>query len=502
MPGAVSGSSKRVLSQGLLTIGAQLVNSLVTYFSILIIINALGEFRFGMLSYTMVISAMTMMIADFGMNPIILRTIARKLNSTKQIILEATVLRFLLLVPTFVLTNIVALVQHESGEFFLLVNIMLLNTLFSAKMPIIRGTLESFFRAESRMSIPTILALADSLILLGLALLCKSLFTSSLSAMIAYTLPNLVGFIALVCWSFLRLRSPSYGSWRMHLASMKELMLESAPMALFLFLNAVHTQFDSVYIDAFFTKTEVGIYGAAFRLTLPLLSIPTMVGWAFVPFIARLSITAGHESKQRIVLLYSIGLKSLALLACAIAVLGYFDSSTLVQLAFRGAYGGAVAPLMILLGSYPFVALNLFQVEMNTSLGYQKRNTVLAFIMMMCSLVLGYVFVQRYGINGAAWTKTFAVVAGFLYLFTRFQKDLHWRYGGSVVKLLIILAVVFASASFIPHHFFIVRLFAVPCLFLIGSIVTGYFNPEELALWKTQIRSFLRLEQSIEEEAG
>ena len=212
-----------------------------------------------------------------------------------------------------------------------------------------------------------------------------------------------------------------------------------------------------------------------------------MIGWAFVPFIARLNLNKTEASRERIRLLCSIGLKSLALLACTIAVIGYYDSSTLVNLAFRGSYGGAVAPLVILLVSYPFVALNLFQVEMNTSLGYQRRNTMVALIMMLGSLIIGVMFVRWYGITGAAWTKCIAVFLGFLYLFSRFEKDFHWKYGASGLRLLLIIAFVFFGAWFIPHHLVAVRLFAIPLLFFIGTLLSGYFDAQELALWRDQI---------------
>ncbi len=486
-------SSKGVLSHGIVAIAAQALNAAVTYFAILIIINELGEVRYGMFSYTMVIIGITSMLADFGMNPVLLRQMSRTPGRSGQIVLEATLARLILIVPAAILTNVIGLIQRQEADFMVILNIMLLNMIFSAKLPIIRGTFETLFRSRARMSVPVLLALLDSAVLLLLALGWRQLFRLPRDAMIAYSASNLGGFFILLFLSLAMLRRGPRSSLRIEWKSIRILLRESAPLALFLILNALHLYIDSIYLDHYFSKQEVGEYNAALRLIIPLLSIPTMVGWAVAPFIARFSAQADPSGAGKIRTLFGLGMKTLLLFGACAAVIGWREAETFVRLAFGGKYAGSVTPLLLYLVSYPVVAMNLFQVEVNNALGRQSRNTWAALIMALVSAAAGAMVIPFYGVPGAAGTKAFSVAVGFLFLFVALRRDITWNALLTFLKALVLTLLMAGVSLLVPARFWVAQCFAAAAIAGIGLLAVRYYSAEEIQLWKGQLAPILQI---------
>ncbi len=490
-------SSRGILSHGILSFGAQILNSLIAYFAIIAIIKNLGAYQYGIFSYTMVITGITSILTDFGMNPILLRMLAQTPERSKQIISEATLARMVLFIPTIIITNLIVLTQQHEAGFLLLLNIMLLNILFSAKMPIVRGTFETVFRARARMSVPAMVALFDSVVLFLLTFFYTDLFHSPLSAMIAYTASNLIGFIVITLWCYAILRQDRIASWKINYHSMKSLLIESAPLALFLFLMAVHLQIDSIYLDWFFSKKEVGEYNAALRLITPFLFLPTIVGWALAPFISISHQQKDEYSIQRIERLYSIGMKTLLIIACCIAIVGWRLAEPFVNIAFSGGYSASVIPLIFYFISYPLVALNLFQIEINNACGYQKKNTFFSIIVAAIVIILGPFIIPRFSLLGASVTKLISIAFGFGYLFYSLHKIIHWKYSGTLFKAATMTCVAIVSSFIIPSNLWVAQGIAIVLCYCVGMLLLQYFSEYERKMWWTQLTYMLGKRESL-----
>lgn len=489
MSAASTFSSRGVLSNGIVALGAQGINYLSTYFSTIIIINTLGEYRYGIFSYTMVIIGITSILTDFGMNPIILRTLSQSLERGKQIIGNATIGRLLLFIPTAVVTNIIAALQRHDADFMLILNVMLLNILFSAKLPILRGTFETFFRARARMGIPALIGMFDSLILLALTIFAREYFTTPLRAMMTYTASNIVGCVIVVSWCISLLRKDTSQTWRADKTTLRNLIRESAPLALFLFMIALHLYVDSFYLDWFLGKQAVGEYNAALRLINPFIVFPTITAWAIVPFVARLSAQNSHASREQMLRVYSISMKTLIVFSCCLAIIGARISPAIVQIAFAGNYTASVQPLIFFFLSYPFITLNLFQVEINTALGYQQRNTIFSIIVALLACILGFIMIPMYGLVGAAATKLITIVCGFTYLFYTVQRVVHWQFFSTALKILTIILLACGCSLLVPREQWLVQMIIITACFVMGMFLLRLFSTDELKIWWTQITS-------------
>lgn len=483
-------SSKHVFTRGALSFTAQIANSAITYFAVIVIMRMLGEAQYGQFSYAIVVTGMTAMLADFGMNPIIFRRMAQEPLRCKQIILEATLLRVTLLLPTVALTNVVAFLQQQPWDVIAVLNVMLINVIISGKLQMVRSTFETLFRARARMHVPSLLGLLDSCVLLCFALIAPAFFSRPLEAMFVFTFSNLLGFVLIIGWTLALLSRERDSQWKVERASMKAFLAECVPVAAFLGLNAVHVYIDSLYLGSLVSVQALGEFNAALRLFALFLVLPTTVGMSFIPFIAQAHATA-NGNVERILRLYTVGAKSLLIVATCLGIAGWQASGGIVALLFRGEFSASVTPLIFFFLSYPFIALNLFNVEVNNALALQRRNTLLALLLAVFTLILGYPAIQLYGLLGAAAAKYAAVVCGFVFLSVLMHREIRWRFTPSALRTVAIAAICIGILFAMPAGMWLLRSAVVVAVFAVGIIATRYFTTDEIALWKQQLSPIL-----------
>ncbi len=484
-----------VLSQGLISAAAQGVNSLASFFAIIWMIRLMGKDPYGVFSLAIQIAALTSMLADFGMGPIIMRWMAINPRRSASILLEASVTRLLLLAPTIVLANVIGYLLYPSWQFMLVLNVMMLNVFISSKIPVLRGTLEAFFRSQSLMGVPTLLAAFDSIVLLSLVLFFPALFQDSLSAMMMYTAANILGGMVLLWLTLQKLKTINIEPVRIQRQSIRKLLRESAPLAVFLLLNALHQSIDSIYLKLFHTDAAVSVYNAALKIMTPLAMFPTIIAISAAPFFARASTLNPDEQREKTSTIFSFGIKTIVLGGMLLTILGAFNAERLIHIVFPTEFDDAINPMIILFAVFFPLSINLFLVEMNNARGFQRRNTIFTAIMASVSIVAGFFLVRDHAATGASIAKLLAVVAGLVYLWNVSRRGLSTRstvlLGKAGVLALALLAIMFFFGASHPLLSSIIALF----VFGIAVFAFRFFTHEEYDLWKSQLRSMLGVVQ-------
>ncbi len=413
-PGNVNPGS--ILSQGIISMIAYGVNFVASFFAVIGIANLLGPGQFGLFTLAIQVVAFTAMIADFGIGPVIMRRLAIAPGRSLSILLESTWSRLLLMIPTWLISLGIGWWLKPDFTFFLLLNIMLFNMVVSSKLPVLRGTLESFYRSQSRMGVPTVTMAIDSLVLLVAVLVIPMSFRDPVTAMIIYTASNIVGAGILLMLGIARARGVNTEPVRVSWTGMRELIAASAPLALYLLLNALHVSIDSMYLKSFHGEEQVGLFNAALRIMTPLAVFPTIIAISAAPYFARASVADDEEQRTRMSRLFSLSVKTLLIGSALLAGFGLTNAELLVRAAFKPAYADAVVPMAILCALFLPMALNIFLVEVNNARGHLRSNTQFAFILAAVSCTVGVPLIMLYAASGAAAAKMIAVLAGLAFL--------------------------------------------------------------------------------------
>ncbi len=492
MSSGEQGSHSGVLSQGLISMLAYGVNFAASFFAIIGIMRLMGQESYGVFSLAITIVASTSMISDFGISPVIMRRLAIAPGRAGSILLEATSVRLLLLLPTWILSLAVGYALEPTMNFMIILNVMLLNVVISSKVPVLRGTLEAFFRSQSRMGIPTITMAIDSVMLLAAVLVMPLSFHDPVSAMIVYTTSNLMGALLLTVLSVRYARKLNTEAVRITRAGMRDLIVTSAPLAIYLLLSAVHMSMDAIYLKLFHGDAEVAVFNAAMRIMSPLAVFPTIIAISVAPYFARASVEEDDEQRARMTRLFSLSVKTLLVGSVLLAGLGVTNAGILIDILLKGKYSDSIIPMGILFVTFLPMALNIFLVEVNNARGHLRNNTRFAGILAVVSLATGVLLIAEYSAVGAAMARMSAIVAGLVYLLMRSRAGIAVAMKPVIWKSGVLAATLVGIRLGLGDLHWIISNTASLAGVLIVFFLLRVYSPEEIAQWRAQISSLFK----------
>lgn len=486
-------TSSGVLSQGLLSMLAYSVNFIASFFAIIAIIRIMGKESYGVMALAMQIVAFTSMLSDFGIGPVIQRRLAIDASRCMTVLKEAVTARLILLLPTYVLTMLIGLALEPSGSFLLVLNIMMLNIVISSKLPVLRGTLETLYRARSKMGFPSMAMAVDSLVLLGAVLSMPMMFTDPVIAMAVYTGSNVLGATMLL-WGGLRMARTlsTETSSGVTVRNIRALLLSASPLAVYLVLNALHVSIDTIYLKIFHGDADVGVFNAAMRIMTPLAVLPAVIALSVSPAFARGSIASDDAGRERVSELFSLSVKTVFIASLLLTGLGMANAGLIVGVAFKQQLNDAIQPMIVLFVVFIPMSLNILLIEVNNANDKLRTNTIAAAVLAGMSLILGPLLVMHYGTTGAAINKFIAASAGLIYLASRSRSLFSFRVRSLVWKSAVILAC-FAGALYVLRD--VHPLVSNPTALLAsvaGLFVLRVYTTGELLRWKEQLTAMFR----------
>ena len=198
------------------------------------------------------------------------------------------------------------------------------------------------------------------------------------------------------------------------------LLKDSWPLVLSGIVIAVYMKIDQVMIKEMMNAEAVGQYAAAVRLSETWYFIPMVIASSLFPAI----INAKKQSEE----LYYVRLQKLydlmVWMALAIAIPMTFMSDWIVELLYGGQYNQAGSILMIHIWAGVFVFIGVAFSGYLTAENLTKKSFYRTLLGAVLNVVLNYILIPKYGINGAAIATLLAqFITNYGYDF--FDKDLH-----------------------------------------------------------------------------
>jgi O-antigen/teichoic acid export membrane protein len=153
------------------------------------------------------------------------------------------------------------------------------------------------------------------------------------------------------------------------------------------------------------TQAALGVYAVAVNASEILLILPSAVGTALIPMLARSDVSSRADRTLRIFRM--LVLVTLPTIGFA-AALGWF----LVPAVFGSDYDASVVPFLVLVtGTIGFVVSDLFSSALNGS-SRPGRGSLAPLAMLLVSIVLDIVLIPPYGATGAAIATSVAFLIG------------------------------------------------------------------------------------------
>lgn len=379
----------------------------------------LGPENFGLLSYAQSFVGLFTAIATLGLDGIVVRELVK--DETRRDELIGTAFWLKLMGAIAVLIILALAVQFTSNDQYtnILVFIIASATIFQSF-----NVIDFYFQSKV-LSRYVVYANIISLFLSSVVKIALILYEAPLIAFAWVVLFDSVvlacGFVYFYfCHSALDAESHStlkIKNLKFNKSTAVDLLRDSWPLILSGIVISIYMKIDQVMIKEMLDSEAVGQYAAAVRLSEAWYFIPMVIASSLFPAI----INAKKQSEElyyaRLQKLYDL----MVWMAIAIALPMTFLSDWAIHLLYGEQYSQAGSVLMIHIWAGVFVFLGVASGKWFTAENLQMLSFWRTFNGMIINVVLNFVLIPRYGVQGAA-VATLAANFMAAFLFDFFNK--------------------------------------------------------------------------------
>ncbi len=400
----------RIVNNSLFIYAGRVVNLVFNFFIFVYLANYLGESAFGRFSIAITYVGTFDIIANFGLNQILVRELAGGRIEKSRLLGNGILLKGVITLLAVAAALVILPFMAYPRETMVVVWIILVNLIISSKLSSTRTVFESIFQAQLRMAFPILCNILDNLLFALLIFLAARFFNTGLMGMaLIYGVCNLPGTFWLVV-KFLRTNKVA---WQPQWPVLRELLRESLPLAIYLFFSILTTKMDVLMLSWMRDEAEVGQYAAATRLVYPLSFLSTSLTISLFPLLSQ----SFQDQKEKFVQLCRRGSKYVFLIGLFTSGVLAFAADPIIRVLYVPGYAACIPAFRILLISLGFSFLNFYFIDILISARRQKLATGVMAIAFVVNLLLNLFLIPSLGIAGAGYAKLGSTVAAFLCLF-------------------------------------------------------------------------------------
>ena len=369
---------------------AELVGFGLNFIITVLIARYLGVIGFGNYSFVIAFVGVFQMIADSGLNNILIREIAvdrdnlgYQLGVTKSLIWVFSIIVFLLIVLIINIINPAAEIKNATY----IMGMAVLATVHAVGY-------SSVFRALEEMEYNAAGFVLHKICLIGLVALVIKLRLGLKEIAGAYLISNIL------LWLFYYvIVSRRYSRPKMVLSIKRwwYLISEAIPIGIASILRKISWQVDILILSAIGTAASVGLFSAPYKIIQSINLLPHTVSMPLFPFFSRLAKTSHKELFQT----YEKSLKFMYLLSIPLVVTLATLSYSIVSLLFGPRFVNSHMALRILSISIIFLFPNAQFIYLFSALGKQRLYTICCVVSLVINVILDFILIPRFDFVGA-----------------------------------------------------------------------------------------------------
>ncbi len=382
---------------------------------LLIIFSArvLGALEYGKFALAMSFAGMLVIIADFGVNQVLVR----ELSKFKDFGILKYALGLKLILALFYLSFIIFLIYglglfEDIREISLVLGV----TFF------LYAFLEFIFsvlRALQQMEKEALIKSFDALLTTLLGFLVLNYYPKSLYLALAYLSSAFLTTLIGVWWFKKKL-------FKLKLAFdyyfLKKFLALALPLALFEVSNIVYGQTDSVIMGMLGERIQIGWYSAGFKIVVATTLIALLFNKAFFPALSQ----SFSREKNKFQDLVNRLLLLVLSFSIPVGIGGYLLAEDIILFFYSHSFLPAVLSFKLLVLAIPFFFLNFTFSRILTSADCQKTAFFIVLGGAILNLILNLLLIPTYSLYGASFATFISLALTFLGL---------WLYLRSKIKL-------------------------------------------------------------------
>lgn len=387
-------SARKLILKNTIWSGAgEIISKGSQFLALIILARYLGVVEFGKLSFILSFATFFLIIADFGLDFISVREIARNLDQTKKYASNIFTIKLILAFLTFLSVFIAMQFINKSEEVKYLVYLATAYIIFF-------GFCEFFytiFKAWEKFKYEALGKIIRTLSLFALVILLI-FYNRGLKEIIwihvLTALLTLIIIINLIVIKFTKFNlSFDWPFWKI-------LLKESIPLAFSGVFVVIYYRIDTVMLSLMKNDQVVAWYYAPYNLIFGLTFIPQFIMHSFYPKFSQLF----HKDKNQLKILYKKTFILVGAIAAVMLISVYFLADKIILLLYGPSYFPSVIALKILVLAVFFSYFSHIFLFTLTAMNRQKIYTYIAAFGCAFNLITNFVFIPKYSFIGASWT--------------------------------------------------------------------------------------------------
>jgi O-antigen/teichoic acid export membrane protein len=351
-----------------------------------------GPDQFGVLNYAIAFVALFGVVANLGINQIVVRELARFPQREGEILGTVFILKLVVSLVVLPLVILSAWISQDGDWLFtVLVSVIAFGMVFNAL-----DVYDIYYQAHV-LSRYVVIARSTAFLCFSAVRVVLILGEQPVVYFAATTTLELALGGGILVWLYRR-KQAVVSKWRFNRELMVSFLRDGWPLIVSSALMVIHTRIDQVMIGQMLGNADVGIYGAAVKLSEAWLFIPMLIVQTLMPYFVKIRESNLNFYHARLIQLYSI----MFWLSVLIGVLTVGVGESFVVLLFGEPYRDAFLPLAVTIWTGVFISQSLargiWMIGENLQ-GYRLASNLIA---VPINITLNWLLIPEHGIVGAS----------------------------------------------------------------------------------------------------
>ncbi len=468
--------ASKIFSNTIWQIGLRIVELVIGVITLGLITRYLGQTNYGYYTTIMAWLQLVSITLDFGLYLTLLRELsARPEAEHGKILNNIFTLRLVTATIGFVIGCLLIQFFPYPAEIKVGVLALVASFFFVSLVTV----LTALFQKSFTMPRVAISSLASKIVLLALIVYAIGHQTSLQGILYASSAASAVFFLLILYWT--------YRAYRLGLACdlsyWKSVLIKTWPLAVTTTLNLIYFKIDTVFLSFYQPASEVGIYGAAYRVLEIVTTFPHMFMGLLLPLFTAAWVAQDYPRLHQI---WQKAFDVFALITIPMVAGTLIVATPLMTLVagpdFASA-GPVLAVLIVATGIIFFGTLGTYLV-----LTMERQKQMMKYFLLAALLsVLGYwLTIPRFSYWGAAWVTVGIELLIVLFAWIVVRKQFAYRpkllVAGKSLLASIIMMIVIAGLYFLP---LLIQIIVGAIIYILGLLLTSAIS------W-TEIKSLLK----------
>lgn len=392
---------------------ASIAQRVVSFVYFIIIARIIGVENTGDYFFALSFSTIFLVIADFGLNNVLVRELARNEEKGNSYLNSLLSLKFILGIFSYALIILFAniLGYEESTK----------QLIYVAGITVIFDSLQNLFyaslRAAQKLKYEALGIFMSQVLTMIIGTTALMLHWPLYFLILAYTIPS---FLSVFYAGYFTAKNIG---WRLHPVWQKEILQPFFFMALPFFAAAIIGKLfsfsDSLLMSKILDKTQLGYWSVPYKIVFAFQFIPIALTASLYPVISALH--AG-ENKERIAQLLLKGWRYLLLIVMPLMFGIYAIADNFIVSFYTSAYAPSAVVLKVLIFSLVFTYLNYTMAALLNAVNKQTEQTLLMLFALIMSVCLNLWLLPQFQVLGAAISALVSNIILFILTLWRVRK--------------------------------------------------------------------------------